>query len=320
MIAQHVWLSCPECRGPLSVTREELVCPSCGLAGRYVDGIPCFADPGHYCGEVSREEMQQANRLAREIGWRAAIERVVPRKADLICDSRRADFQYVWDLRPDSSILSAGDNWGAIATALGRNFSRVVAVEHLFERARFIDLRAREMGAPVEGICADLLRLPLAPQQFDAVELDGRLTWSCLAARGDPREIQLRLLRFVRDLLKPSGFACLSIENRLGWGRMRGGAGRFGGGFTRSLAGYRKLFHEAGYGAVRTFYPWEGCNHPSILLPLDHPGALAHYVEFRDFARSGWRGRIKNLALHAAARTGLWAHLAPEFIFLMENG
>ena len=261
------------------------------------------------------DEVRQANRLALEIGWRAAVERIFPREADSICDPCRADFQFLWDLPPDSSILSVGDDWGAIATALGRNFSRVTAVERVFERARFIDIRAREMGTPVEVLCAELLGLPLAPHQFDAVVLNGGLEWSCLSPRGGPREIQLRLLRSVRDLLRPSGFACLSVENRLGWGRMSAGRG-----FTRSLAGYRKLFREAGFGAVRTFYPCDGCNHPSILLPLDHPGALAHYVEFKDFARSGWRGWIKRLALHAAAHTGLWAHLAPEFIFLMENG
>ena len=310
-------LSCPECRGPLSLMREELVCPSCGLAGRYADGIPCFTGSDHCSGEPN-ETMRQANRLAEKIGWRAAVERVIPQKAGLICDPCRADFQYLWDLPPDSSILSVGDDWGAMATALGANFSRITAVEHDFDRARFIDIRARETGTPVEVICADLLRLPLAPQQFDAVALNGGLEWSSLVARGVPREIQLRLLRSVRDLLKPSGFACLSIVNLLGWGKISGG--RFGGGSTRSLCGYRNLFHKAGYGAVRTFHPWDGGDHPSVLLPLDHPGALAHYVEFKDFARSGWRGRIKRLALHAAARTGLWAQLAPEFIFLMENG
>jgi len=265
--------------------------------------------------EASLDEVRRANRLAREIGWRAAVERIVPGDAGLICDPCRADFQYVWDLPRDSSILSAGDDWGAVATALGRNFSRVTAVESAFERARFIDIRAREMGTPVEVVCAELLHLPLARRQFDAVVLNGGLDWSALAARGGPREIQLRLLRSVRDLLKPSGFACLSVDNRLGWGRMRAV-----GGFKLSLAGYRKLFHKAGYGAVRAFHPWDGYRRPSVLLPLDHAGALAHYVEFKDFARSGWRGWIKRLALRAAARTGLWAGLAPEFIFLLENG
>lgn len=245
-------------------------------------------------GEVPREELRRANGLAREIGWRAAVERVFPRQADFICSPRRADFQYLWNLRPDSSILSAGDGWGAVATALGRNFSRVVAVERDLDRARFIDIRAQQTKTSVEVICAELSRLPLAPRQFDAVVLDGGL-------------IQLRLLRSIRDLLKPSGFACLSVENHLQWGGWR------------SLAGYRKLFHEAGFGAVRAFYPWDGRYRPSALLPLDHPQALAHYVEFRDFSRSGWRGRIKRLALRTAARTGLWARLAPEFVFFMEN-
>ena len=283
--------------------------------------IEQLAGPVHCRGEASLEDVRRANLLAREVGWRAAVERVVPLEAALICDPSLADFQYVWDLPPDSSILSAGDHWGVIATALAQNFSRVTAVESDFERARFIDIRAREMGPPVEVICAELLRLPLAPQQFDAVVLHGGLEWSSLAAQGRARDIQLRLLHSVRALLKPSGFVCLSIGNCLAWGRMRGaGRSRFGGGFTRSLTGYRKLFQKAGFGAVRVFHPWDGGDRPSVLLPLDHRGALAHYVDFKDFARSGWRGRIKRLALHAAARTGLWAHLAPEFVFLMENG
>ncbi len=282
--------------------------------------IAQLAGPVHCRGEASLEDVRRANLLAREIGWRAAVERIVPLEAGSICDAGRADFQYVWDLAPDSCILSVGDHWGAIATALAENFSRVTAVEPDFERARFIDIRAREMRTPVEVICAELLRLPLAPQ-FDAVVLYSGLEWSSLAARGVAQDIQLRLLRSVRALLKPSGFVCLSIGNCLGWGARQGlGRSRFGGGFTRSLAGYRELFQKAGFGVVRAFHPWDGSDHPGVLLPLDHREALAHYVDFKDFARSGWRGRIKRLALHAAARTGLWAHLAPEFIFLMENG
>jgi len=259
----------------------------------------------------SEKDLLDANRLAQQIGWQAAIGRILPERADLVCAPRRADFQYLWDLPTDAFVLSAGDDWGAIAAALGRHFAHVTAVEDVFERARFIDIRARQTNAAVEALCADLLFLPLAPGQFDAVVLNAGL--AC-PANGATRDFLLRLLRSLRDLLKPSGFLCLNARNRWGWPPR--GSGR---GFTLSLAGYRQLLREAGFGAVRAFHPWDGSEHPGVLLPLDHAGALIHYIEFKDFPISGWRGEAKRLALRAAARTGLWAYLAPEFMFLAEN-
>ena len=192
--------------------------------GHYIDGIPCFTDPEYYWGEISEEDMRETNRLAAEIGWKAGLERVVTRSSlrDYVSDPRRADFQYIWNLPTDSSVLDIGAGWGAIASALGYNFSRVVAVEGVLERTRFIDIRVRQAKLPVEVICADFLTLPLAPRQFDVVVLNGVLEWAALAGDGSPREVQLGFLRSVRKLSKPSGFVCLGIENRIGWGAIRG--------------------------------------------------------------------------------------------------
>ena len=337
-------LCCPACRGPLSQTRDDFICASCGPVGRYIDGIPCFADPDYYWGEIPRDSMREANRLALEIGWQAAVERVVGDKVvrDYICAPWRGDFQKLWTLPRESSILDIGAGWGGIATALAANFSRVVAVEGVLERTRFIDQRARQMHVPVESICADFLRLPLAPQQFDVVVLNGVVEWVGIAnTEGDPRALQIEFLRSVRSLLKPSGFLCVGIENRIGRDYVRGGrdhsALRFTSLMSRRMAhlvcrrfaprhrseanvGYRKLFHDAGLGAVRAFHAWHGYNIPTVLLPLDKTGALLGFVEDQGWRKCGLRGRIKHFAYEVAARTGLWAQFASEFVFLVERG
>ena len=67
-------LCCPDCRGPLFTVQDDLGCSLCGPAGKWVDGIPGLTNPNYYWGEIPRENMQEANRLAWEIGFPAAVE------------------------------------------------------------------------------------------------------------------------------------------------------------------------------------------------------------------------------------------------------
>jgi SAM-dependent methyltransferase len=296
--------------------REEITCSSCGVRGKYVDGIPCFVDPERYEGEPSREEMQRVNRLAREVGWQTAIKEVLPGKSAGIGDESRADFRHIWDLSPDAAILDIGDSWGTIAAALAGAFAHVTVVENIFERARFIALRTRELKLPVDVICADYLHIPLAPGQFDAIALNMTLQARMPDAQGDAREAQLRLLKFAHEALKPSGFICAGVGNRLGWRKLLGSGLRNGKGRTSmlSLAEYRALLREAGYDSVRAFHCWNGCDAPGSLLPLDNRAALRHFVELHHCARPRY------WVLRAAACTGLWERCAPEAIFLAEKG
>jgi SAM-dependent methyltransferase len=235
---------------------------------------------------------------------------VVPVEAAGTCDERGPGFLYVWKLPPNSTVLEIGDGWGASVAAMGRALARVIAVEDVVERAPFIDLRAYQMNLPVNAICADFLSLPLARKRFDAIALN-RILNSLPAVAGDPWEAQLRVLRSIRESLKPFGFVCARVRNRPGWDRLRGQPRRAGendGVYVRSLPGYRKLFHETGYGAVRAFHAWNGSMDTALLLPLSNSRALRYSVDLCGFAGFGWRGRIKQTILRAAARTGLWAH------------
>ena len=344
-------MACPSCLSSLNHAEPEWQCPKCGKAGSDVDGVPCFNDPEYYWGEISREAMQRANAIARESDWQRAVEQTVesPSVRDYITDPRRSDFQYIWDLPKNSRILDIGAGWGAIASGLGRNFERVVAVEGVLERARFIDVRVRQLGlSSVQPICADFLRLPLAPGQFDAVVLNGVLEWIGLASKtGDPRDLQVQFLKRVHGLLKPSGFVCVGIENRVGWSMFRGGidhsglrytslmprplaaawcnwkgrgyrsaANRGYRAYTYSLPGYRRLFREAGFQSVKPYHAWDGYNKPSVLLPLDDKHALLHFLGrlgLQEFAK----GRLKHAVIKQVIRSGLWAQVASEYIFLV---
>jgi len=348
-------LACPGCLGKLSQNHVELVCTKCGPVGRLIDGLPCFADPTYYWGEIPREEMELLGRLAKDMGWRAAVETVIQQESlrQYICDPGRADFHFLWDLPPTASVLDVGAGWGTIASQLGRRFARVVAIEGVLDRARFIRTRlAHSAQDNVCVICADFLRLPLAPRQFDAVVLNGVLEWVGLATTQEsPRNLQLRFLRRVGELLKTSGFVCLGIENRVGLAALRGSRDHSGLPFTSlmprwaadlwcrwlgqhrrssanvgyrtytySLPGYRRLLTEAGFRRLRVFQAWNGYNAPGVLVPLDEPRMLHHFLDSLQLRHQGWRGQVKHKLLKGAACSGLWKNWASDFVFLAEKG
>jgi hypothetical protein len=169
-----------------------------------------------------------------------------------------------------------------------------------------------------------------------------------MAGQENPRDLQLRFLEKMRLLLKPSGFLCVGIENRIGaevirgavdhsgWPytslmprrvadvwcrykqrRYRSGANLGYRTYTYSLSGYRKLFREAGFASTAAFHAWDGYNKPSLLLPLKSPKPLIHFAAGRHLKRSDWAGRFRKLAMKTAAKTSVWSKLASEFVFLV---
>ena len=89
--------------------------------------------------------------------------------------------------------------------------------------------------------------------------------------------------------------------------------------YTYSLPGYRKLFREAGFTSVTPYHAWDGYNKPSVLLPLDDKAALLQFVE-RLGLRVSAKARIKHAIMKAAIRSGLWAQMASEYVFLVKKG
>jgi SAM-dependent methyltransferase len=352
--AADVELVCPQCAAALNLGGSAFECARCGVVARSIDGIPCFADPEYYWGEVPRETMRLANELACRQGWEAAIVQTIPDGAlrKYVSDPRRADFQNVWGLPSTSVVLDVGAGWGAIACGLAQNFAHVVAAEGVLERARFIRKRASQSGLDhIQVVCADFLKLPFSRATFDAIVLNGVVEWVGLANReGDPRDLQLQFLRRIHELLKPGGVACVGIENRIGLSMFRGSrdhsglaytslmpramarawcrwkAGRHRSDvntgyrtYTYSLGGYRRLFAEAGFSRCEPFHPVNGYNDPGVLLPLKNQNALLHYVNLLPTRTGGPRGALRCCLQMAAIRTGLWAQMASDYVFVLRK-
>lgn len=353
MITEQIILACPTCGNDIENVGAECRCPLCGVVGQTIDEIPCFSDPNYYWGEVPHAEMKRINELARALGWHSAVETSITdaQMRNYICSPHRADFQYIWDLPQSATVLDIGAGWGAIASELGKNFSHIVAVEGVLERCRFIHMRTRQLKQTnVTVVCADFLKLPFATNQFDAVVLNGVLEWSAINSQGNCRDVQLNFLRRIRDLLKPSGSLCIGIENRIGLAMLRGAIDHSGMPYTSlmprimadalcflrskrfrssvninyrtytySLNGYRRLFRDAGLHLMQAFHASDGYNAPSLLIPIDRPESILHFIANRHSTRLAWLGRLRKMVLALAARSGVWAQLASEYIFLVKR-
>jgi uncharacterized protein YbaR (Trm112 family) len=57
------YLACPGCQSVLTKSQERMVCSGCGKGFPVLEGIPSFADPEFYWGEIDEEQMMALLRL-----------------------------------------------------------------------------------------------------------------------------------------------------------------------------------------------------------------------------------------------------------------
>lgn len=189
---------------------------------------------GYWCN-VSRGKMREVNVRAREHGWLAAIDELIPEYRSAIVPYSRADVQYLLPLKKDSIVLDAGSMWGGLTIPLAQNCGQIYAVDKTIETLGFLKIRAKQMGfSNIHTVAVDLDKLPFETHFFDIVILNGVLEWipvlqdinletywngkSADTTRysANPRQMQLAVLAELHRVLKPSGTLCLAIENRFG--------------------------------------------------------------------------------------------------------
>ena len=305
---------CPKCLLPLERSSNGMACQNCGQIANWDGLIMDFSTQDLYWSYIPRPLANQLVESAKTEGADSALEKVltgVDYKDFLIrmLDERRGDFRFVLPTAPRGCILDLGSGWGANTLALSQQFQTVVAVDGTKENLRFSACRIRDAGrSNVHFVSCDPLetvQLPFREGVFDAVILSGVLEWIGTGSPDNsPRELQLRLLRQLKRLLKPNGCLYLGIENRyyaLYWFGKPDPHARFPflSVLPRKLAdlvsrlvkgkpyrtyiysyrGLKKLLREAGYPKTEFYTPVPSYHEPRAVLPLENKKGVIYWVQ-----------------------------------------
>jgi SAM-dependent methyltransferase len=174
----------------------------------------------------------------------------------------------------ESRVLDVGCGFGALLAGLRSVYRRALGIDMLRNRLRVAALR--EACSPSLLALASGHAIPFASGSFDLVTLNGVLEWAAYYRGGQPRDLQLGMLREVRRVAAVEGTVAVAIENRFAletlmgltdthtglmavpflprrvaslWSRARGrGSYRT---YLYSRAGYQSLLREAGWGTAK---------------------------------------------------------------------
>jgi SAM-dependent methyltransferase len=330
-----------------------MVCSVCGTGFPILEGIPSFSDRSLYWGEIGLEEMRRTNETGVQAGWQAAIDQVVAplmrdKSTTYFVDDGRAD----WRLLLPSSIqwraIDFGAGWGPLTFALAQCCREVVALEGIWERARFIEMRRMQSNiSNINVVHADAYRPPFGENTFDLAVVNGLLEWIALwNLDGSPRDVQKSFLGKIHRILKPGGWLYLGIENRVGEEAFRGDLDHSGlpytmlmprafadwyvrrrqreyrtphrqgyRTYTYSYWGFLRLLRDAGFSSVDAYWPWPSYNNPKHLIPLHNTRAVRFYLS-SDYRAQSWRGRLLNTVKVACTYAGASKIFPAGFCFL----
>ena len=237
---------------------------------------------GKAWADISPEQVATLIAESRRLGWRTALEAgsaVLPffRKRMLSLGLGNWHLLTLRD-RSDRS-LDVGCGFGSLPLGLAKYYRTAVGAEFLPDRVEYATLRAREDGADTCRFARSTGHaLPFDEGTFGLVTMNGVLEWAGLYAEGDPRDLQVRMLREARRVLRPDGHVAVAIENRFAMESLLGMPDTHTGviwptvlprwmadkvtrlrtgepyrTYLYNPVGYRRLLHDAGFSSVRLF-------------------------------------------------------------------
>lgn len=211
-----------------------------------------------------------------------------------------------------ATVLGVGAGVCSVAHALAQLYGRIIAVDSsptvvASTQQRALEARAANVQS-VEGLPEEL---PVRRRSVDLVLLGdtlGRVRRAAPAGRGG--EAERRLLRAVKEALKPGGWVVLSVDNRVA---VRCDAWRDAS--LRTVWGYRRVLVTAGYGDIRIWCALPNQEQPRYLVPCRQP-QFSHFLRRLDTApRSVLRTSVRAL-LH---RLGLLKFTSDSYCIIARS-
>ena len=214
---------CPECQIELSRSDIGYSCVSCGDDWVVNSGV--LLSPGFnadiYWGEISHPNMIHVLKRAEIVGAERALQEWAKINsyqllAEYGLDWRRSLCFELTGLPEGAKILDYGCGYGAVGLSVARKCQIVYLADSTFERVRYVELRASELGlsnVKPMGV-QDWKKLPIPHGSLDVIIINGVLEWVPTTRPGDALEVQLDFLKTMKDLLRPGGKIFIGIENR----------------------------------------------------------------------------------------------------------
>lgn len=292
---------CPRTRAPLVVDGENLRTASGNVIYRIESGIPRLLRFAPVEDHETEAQLSRLNRLARESGWRSAINSVYgkdPGMVRYVTEIKRSSFIDFLPLTPKSDVLEIGAGLGQFTALLARRARTVCALEVVPGQAEFAAERCRQEGVDnvYLAVGGDDCRLPYMNEAFDVVVLNLVLEWCATRCVDEPIvEAQRRMISEIYRVLKPGGSLYLTTKNRYALRYLIGKPDehyynmRFGsalprwlsgwlirlkghsrpGGMLHSHAGLKALLRNAGFERIDSFWATPEMRFPTDYVPTD---------------------------------------------------
>jgi len=274
---------CPKCRGELK-SGHHTTCTGCNSVFPTKDGVLDLAPDQEYVYSLKSLSTQRFRQLIDEVranGFETAYQdylredfelrrnrpqrsrfrlflrdvmlslngRTIASNVRTVLYESPASLWLLTGLPADGVVLDLGAGWSATSHIVSRHCKHVVAADPTLERLQLSAIRAATDGTKNMTFVRTptSLTLPFADNTFDLVMLNGVLEWMPASVLdGEPADVQERILKEVRRILRPTGQVLVAIENRFAFGDLLGfPEGHIGlpwvGVLPRSLA---RLYHR----------------------------------------------------------------------------
>lgn len=184
-----------------------------------------------YWSNLTAVENKNLLNLAKKETCKSAVKKLFPKYYETIFSEKRVAGTELLQLNGTETVIDLGCMWGALSIPLAKQVKQVVSVDQTLETLKFASKRAQEQNLNnIVFINSNLRHFSIEENAFDIAIVNGVMEWipetneiivdeylekSKRSPSGqNPREIQLKFLKGIKQGLRKNGKIYLAIENR----------------------------------------------------------------------------------------------------------